>query len=837
MTTGPDPRFAGLSCYTSNLAGYRAAEFADTPPWFAASVRLAVRVDLPDGQLAFSHHAQPLDRLPDGTRLTYASAPASDAADGIDAELRRYGRVVVVADSAALPWSPSAGSTHHAPHWLLVDGRYGDEWHVVDAFGGLLATGEQRPYAGRLGTDALLSALRQPGWSPEQCRRGALVFGHWTPPPDGADPCWLRRTADAAPAPRLPGTWLSGDDALEFLRDRVTDDPAAAGRHLDDLWAAAMHHVFRHRWYAADATAAAWADLPRALRFAVDSARRGRPRPALVRATFDHLRRLERDQATAAPTPVGRNPRQRPEGSAMETRTLYDWFLTSARRHPDNVAIEVAADALTYAELRAATERLSADLVRHLGRPPRRVGLLSSRSLVGYLTYLAALRLGATVVPLNPANPAARNLAITDEAGLDLTVVDDTSGDGLAEYRRQTAVAVLDLTGDGWRRFLTPDPEATVPPQVERGPDDFAYIIFTSGTTGRPKGVPATHANVGSFLTEVIRRYRFRPESRVSQTFEMCFDGSILAMFGAWGSGATLCVAQRGDVLTPVRFINGKRLTHWLSVPSLISFAKRLRALAPGSMPTLRLSSFGGEPLTVQQVDDWTAAAPNTAVINCYGPTETTVIVTAYEVPADPAQRVAAVNRSVPIGDIYPHLEYVLLDDDLRPSDDGELCIRGDQRFPGYLDPAENAGRFVTFEGVRARVYDGTEPLTARHWYRTGDRVRRESGELVHQGRIDHQVKVRGNRVELGEIEAALRIHPQVVEAVVITVAGVDGEVDLHAVYTGAPLADDDLTGLVGHLPPYMRPRGFHHRAEIPLTEVDKVDRKRLADEFLATHG
>ncbi|WP_307961749.1 AMP-binding protein [Salinispora arenicola] len=108
----------------------------------------------------------------------------------------------------------------------------------------------------------------------------------------------------------------------------------------------------------------------------------------------------------------------------MQTRTLYDWFRTSARLHPDNVAIEVTSDSTDYAELRATAQRLSAEMRRALGRSPRRVGLLTSRSLVGYIAYLAALRLGATVVPLNPANPAARNLAIADEANLDLVVVD-----------------------------------------------------------------------------------------------------------------------------------------------------------------------------------------------------------------------------------------------------------------------------------------------------------------------------------------------------------------------------------------------------------------------------
>jgi amino acid adenylation domain-containing protein len=435
-------------------------------------------------------------------------------------------------------------------------------------------------------------------------------------------------------------------------------------------------------------------------------------------------------------------------------------------------------------------------------------------------------------VPLNPANPAVRNVGISIDAGIELTVVDDSSGDGLGEYRRAADVAILDMSGDTWQDRLT-EGDVGVPPVTVRGPEDFAYIIYTSGTSGRPKGVPTTHANVSSFLEAVIPRYRFEPGARVSQTFEMAFDGSILAMFGAWGSGATLCVAQRPDVLTPVKFINARRLTHWLSVPSLISFAKRLRALPPNSMPTLRLSSFGGEALTVEQIRDWSAAAPNTSIINCYGPTETTVIVTAYEPPADSSAWVQTSNGTVPIGDVYPHLEHMLLNEGLEPSDDGELCVRGAQRFPGYLDPAENEGRFVSFDGFRGQIYDGSGPLTAEHWYRTGDRVRREHGELVHMGRIDDQIKVWGHRVELAEIEATLRRHPLILDAVVTSAAATDGEHDLHALYTGEPVGDDELAQLLELLPVYMRPHYFHHRDQIPLTSTDKVDRRRLAQELI----
>jgi amino acid adenylation domain-containing protein len=518
----------------------------------------------------------------------------------------------------------------------------------------------------------------------------------------------------------------------------------------------------------------------------------------------------------------------------MKTCTLYDWFRASVQAHPDEIALEVSSLALSYRELMAAVERMSAMMYEACGGAPARVGLLTSRSLVAYVGYLAIQRLGAAAVPLNPGAPAVRNLVITSDAGLDLTVVDDASGDGLAEYQHNADAAILDMTGDRWQAVLSPS-DAETPAAVQRGPDDFAYIIFTSGTTGRPKGVPTTHANATSLLETVIPRWGFGPGSRVAQTFEMAFDGSILAMFGAWGSGATLCVAQRRDVLAPVKFINAQRLTHWLGVPSLISFAKRLRALAPESMPTLRLSSFGGEPVTIDQIEAWSAAAPNSKIINCYGPTETTVIVTAYVVPPDRAAWVDTYNRSVPIGDIYPHLDYALLDEELRPSDDGELCIRGAQRFPGYLEPAENVGRFVSFDGVLGHVYDGEEPLTAEHWYRTGDRVRREDGQLVHMGRIDTQVKVRGHRIELAEIEAALRLHPAIVEAVVITVPADDGEADLHAVYTGDRVEEDDVARLVDELPVYMRPRYLHHRDEIPLTNVDKVDRRRLLEELHAS--
>jgi acyl-CoA synthetase (AMP-forming)/AMP-acid ligase II len=185
----------------------------------------------------------------------------------------------------------------------------------------------------------------------------------------------------------------------------------------------------------------------------------------------------------------------------------------------------------------------------------------------------------------------------------------------------------------------------------------------------------------------------------------------------------------------------------------------------------------------------------------------------------------------VPIGEVYPHLEAVVLDEQGAPTEDGELCVRGPQRFDGYLDPSHNAGRFVRYEGGgRATPHDGVP--AAESWYRTGDRVRAEGGELVHLGRLDNQIKIHGYRVELGEIEAALRRHPGIVDVVVVAVTEPDGEVDLRAVYAGDPVEEADLASLVEDLPSYMRPQAFHHRDELPTNLNGKIDRRRLVAEL-----
>ncbi|MGW5283391.1 AMP-binding protein [Streptomyces collinus] len=510
--------------------------------------------------------------------------------------------------------------------------------------------------------------------------------------------------------------------------------------------------------------------------------------------------------------------------------TLYGWFAASAARHPDRLALQAAGQALTYRELEDYSARVAAGVLHGCGGWPRRVGLLAGRRPAAYAGYLAVQRLGATVVPLNTAWPRARNASVAHRAGLDLVLTDESGQAG------ELPVPVLDLAdaaGSGDAGGVA----------VRRGePGAPAYILFTSGSTGAPKGVPILQENVAPYLAHVIDRYEVGPGSRLSQTFDLTFDVSVFDMFTAWGGGATLVVPGRDEILTPVRFVNTHRLTHWCSVPSVISFARRMRALRQGAMPTLRHSLFAGEPLTLQQARTWQAAAPSSRLENFYGPTELTITCSEFGLGTDPGSWPATANGTVPIGHVYAHLEHRVLDTAGRPAQEGELCVRGPQRFPGYLDPADNTGRFWDLDGdhptdpatAPARQAGRAGPagvVPARMWYRTGDRVRPAGRDgLLHLGRLDHQVKVDGYRVELGEIESALREGPGVHDAVVLALPTAHHGTELHAVCTGDdPRPEALLAALRERLPAYMVPAFLHVRAELPLNGNGKTDRAALA--------
>ncbi|MDX3112518.1 amino acid adenylation domain-containing protein [Streptomyces scabiei] len=521
-------------------------------------------------------------------------------------------------------------------------------------------------------------------------------------------------------------------------------------------------------------------------------------------------------------------------------QTLYEWFAASVAEFPDHVALEIGADRLTYQELHDAAERVAARLLT-AHAAPQRVGLLAERSVLAYAGYLAVHLLGATVVPLNPTFPAARNAAIVSAGDLDLVLVEATGRetDVLALPAPAVTLTGTPATADG-NGVPAPGQAGQTGQTGQTGPESIAYVLFTSGSTGAPKGVPIRHGNVSAYLSHVIPRYELGPGSRLSQTFDLTFDLSVFDMFAAWGSGATLVVPTRRDLLAPVRWAAEAGLTHWFSVPSLVSFARRMRALKPGSLPALRWSLFCGEPLTLQQAQAWAEAAPGSTLENLYGPTELTISCAEFRLPRDVAEWPRPANGTVPIGTLYPGLFHLVLDAQGSPADDGELVVRGPQRFPGYLDPRDNAGRFLLHDGAfgTSVPHSGDAPITADHWYRTGDRVARQDGRLVHLGRMDHQVKVRGYRIELGEIEAALREQRGVGDAIVIAIQDARGDVSLEAVCTGPePQPEQIMANLRSRIPEYMIPRSVTVFDELPLNINGKIDRRTVAAMIAGRRG
>lgn len=259
-----------------------------------------------------------------------------------------------------------------------------------------------------------------------------------------------------------------------------------------------------------------------------------------------------------------------------EPRTLYEWFATTAEAYPDLTALEVDGERLTYRELRELAGALVGEILTACGgRAPRRVGLATRPGVGTYAGYLAVLRLGAAVVPLNSAFPAARMATIAENAALDLFLTGRGAPEGWSvtpvlhmTEERLTALRV-DRVRDTVLTGVT-DASAAVPDD-----DGLAYLLFTSGSTGTPKGVPVSHRNISAFLRYVIDRYELGPGCRMAQNIGLAFDPSVFELFGAWGSAATLVVPPAHELAKPARFVAREEITHWFSVPSVITMADR----------------------------------------------------------------------------------------------------------------------------------------------------------------------------------------------------------------------------------------------------------------------
>ncbi|MEU6816714.1 non-ribosomal peptide synthase/polyketide synthase [Streptomyces sp. NPDC046860] len=499
-------------------------------------------------------------------------------------------------------------------------------------------------------------------------------------------------------------------------------------------------------------------------------------------------------------------------GRPLPEATLPELFRAQSARTPDATALVFGETTLTYAELDRRVDRAARTLAAHGAGAETTVAVALPRSVALVVTLLAVHRAGAAYLPLDPADPAdrlARMLA--DAAPACLVTTEDT---GLPD----TGTPRLHVDADG-----TPDHPADAPLPTAYDPRNPAYVIYTSGSTGRPKGVVVPQAGIVNRLLWMQDAYGLTAEDRVLQKTPSSFDVSVWEFFWPLVTGATLVVARPDGHRDPAylaRLIREQGVTTVHFVPSMLRLF--LEEPSAAACTGVRQVMSSGEALPAPLAARFHRVLPGSRLHNLYGPTEASVDVTAHEVPAEPA--------TVPIGRPVWNTRAYVLDAGLNPVPPGvagELYLAGAQLARGYLGrPDLTAERFTA---------DPHAAEPGARMYRTGDLARwTPAGELEHLGRVDDQVKLRGFRVEPGEIEAVLTAHPDVAQAVVVL-----REERLVAYVVPAGGARPEPAGLRAHtaaaLPGHMVPAAVVPLDRLPLTPSGKLDRRALpAPDFAA---
>lgn len=496
-------------------------------------------------------------------------------------------------------------------------------------------------------------------------------------------------------------------------------------------------------------------------------------------------------------------------------RPLHELVLAAAAATPEAIAVvdTAAATAVTYRQLSGSALALSAEL-RALGRTSRHVvGVVGDRGWAAAAAVIGICAAGAAYLPLDPALPDERLAIMADAAGIDTLVV-GPDRDRPAWFDGRL-VTVREADSDA-------DPAATVQPAV--GLDDLAYVIFTSGSTGTPKGVRITHAAAATTLLDINRRFMVGPGDRVLAVSSLGFDLSVWDIFGVLAAGATVVTTGQAEAAQDpsewLKYSTEHRITLWNSVPALMNLLVDLAQLRDVSLPDLRLVLLSGDWIPLDLPERIRSTAPNARVLSLGGATEAAV----WSVVHD-TEEPSPGWSSVPYGKPLTNQRTYVLDalGRERPLDvPGELHIGGSGVADGYWnDPALTAEAF---------------PLHAEHGrlYRTGDFVRlRRNGQLEMLYRLDGQVKVRGYRVELGDLDAALTSLPGVRTAISQVIG--DREHDRRLVSYVVP-ADEHVTAdalraaLLRIVPAYLVPSHIVFVPEFPLSGNGKVDRRRLRE-------
>ena len=521
---------------------------------------------------------------------------------------------------------------------------------------------------------------------------------------------------------------------------------------------------------------------------------------------------------------------------------LHQLLTESATRRPDAEAVRLLDQALTYAELERLSNQLAHALIQAGAVPGDRIGIYLHKSPAGIASIFGVMKTGACYVPIDPNAPGLRVEEIARQCSFRALITSSSLYEKLSaafhDECPMAAIFFIDKSPDKSvpaPAFIFADSlpsQPAVPPVVDVIDQDLAYILFTSGSTGHPKGVMLSHLNALTFINWACDTFAISASDRLSSHAPWNFDLSVFDIFAAINAGAAISLVPEGLSAFPVQlssFIQNQRITVWSSVPMVLTMLATHGKLHDRDLSRLRLVLFAGEVFPIKHLRNLRRMLPQPRMANLYGPTETNVC-TWYEVGQIPENQ----TTPVPIGKACANMAVIAIDEAgtpvLEPGQEGLLYGRGSNVMQGYYGrPSESAACFISNPFVSGR----DEKL-----YCTGDWVTiDENGDFLLIGRKDHMIKTRGYRVELGEIEAVMVAHPAVNEAVALPIPDEAIGNTIHAIVTINDSKSLTSTELKRHcaekLPSYMVPEEIEFCETLPRTGTGKIDRQRLLSETI----
>lgn len=519
---------------------------------------------------------------------------------------------------------------------------------------------------------------------------------------------------------------------------------------------------------------------------------------------------------------------------------LHHYLESSSRLWPDKIAVSLRDEAVTYADLNNRANIIATKLAYVLPAGSSNIGLYINKSPNAVAAIFGVLRTGSAYVPMDVDSPVQRTAYIVSDCAINIVITDQRNISKLAEIESLRAidlVLVLVINAmeeaapieipNNWKLITYKIGEACnaiVDSAISQ--DEPAYILYTSGSTGRPKGVTLSHRNAEVFVDWSQEYFNLGAEDKFASHAPFHFDLSIFDIFACIKVGGTLCLlppglAFFGDAITT--FIRENRISVWYSVPlALVSILSCQKNLSE-NLASLRIVIYAGESLHFTKLNELRRYLHNCDICNLYGPTETNVI-TYYTLARESNQ---PLTENLPIGKPCPYARILIVDEQKNPVSrgvTGELVVNGASLMRGYWgDPKKTA------EKIRhINLSDSSESF-----YFTGDIVyQNDDDEIIYLGRIDNMIKIRGFRVELGEIESALLAHERVNNAVVVAVQ--DDVIGHHLIAFVEPVNQTmlDLDEMINHctdkLPAYMIPEKFKFLSKLPQNSTGKVDRMEL---------